>query len=366
MRKLFLALALLLISVSTVSAQEKQQLFSPIKFNGYFIGYYRYNGQKENVSNGFDFRLLRVIASGRILEDFEWRFQAQVTGNTETLGKSPRMVDMSLEWQRFPEFRVKLGQYKIPFTFENPEHPIDIGFMDNAQVICKLSQYTDRTGIHSSNGRDVGLQIQGDLFPNADGHRLLHYQIGVFNGQGINTPDVGNQKDIIGGAWVSPTPGLRIGAFGWTGSYARKSGALFAKVDRRRYALSAEYDHDDWVFRSEYIHSTGGKFNTVVNKDGSAGDLTINEAAGNKADGFYVMASAPIVKQKANIKARYDVYRDRADMASSRTMYEIEANYMFTKNITFSLEYAFVNDRNIPNPDNHNYSILEARMGVRF
>ena len=200
MRKLFLALALLLVSVSTVSAQEKQQLFSPIKFNGYFIGYYRYNGQKENVSNGFDFRLLRVIASGRILEDFEWRFQAQVTGNTETLGKSPRMIDMSLEWQRFPEFRVKLGQYKIPFTFENPEHPIDIGFMDNAQVICKLSQYTDRTGIHSSNGRDVGLQIQGDLFPNADGHRLLHYQIGVFNGQGINTPDVGNQKDIIGGA----------------------------------------------------------------------------------------------------------------------------------------------------------------------
>ncbi|MDD7318259.1 MAG: porin [Prevotella sp.] len=366
MRKPFLTFVLLLTSILAVSAQENKKLFSPIKFSGYFIGYYRYNGQKDNVSNGFDFRLLRMTASGKILEDFEWKIQAQVTGNTETLSKSPRMVDMSLEWQRFPEFRVKLGQYKIPFTIENPEHPLDIGFMDNAQVIGKLSNFSDRTGIHSSNGRDVGLQIQGDLFPNADGHRLFHYQVGVFNGQGINTPDVGNQKDIIGGVWVSPIPGLRIGTFGWTGSYARKNGSQFAKVDRRRYAFSAEYDRDDWTFRSEYVHSTGGKFKTAVNKDGSSSDLTIDEEAGTKADGFYVMASAPIVKNKAHIRARYDLYRDRADMASSKTMYEIEANYMFTKNIILSLEYAFVNDRNIPNPDNHNYSIVEARMGVRF
>lgn len=44
----------------------------------------------------------------------------------------------------------------------------------------------------------------------------------MFNGQGINTKDVDNQKDIIGGLWVMPISGMRLGAFGWTGSYARK------------------------------------------------------------------------------------------------------------------------------------------------
>ena len=34
--------------------------------------------------------------------------------------------------------------------------------------------------------------------------------------------DVDQRKDVIGGVWVAPVKGLRIGAFGWTGSYARK------------------------------------------------------------------------------------------------------------------------------------------------
>lgn len=132
------------------------------------------------------------------------------------------MVDLFAEWQKYEYFKVKIGQFKNPFTFENPMHPIDQGFMGYSQNVSKLAGFSDRAGEHASNGRDIGLQFQGDFLKNANGRNLLHYQIGVFNGQGTNTKDVDQQKNVIGGVWVMPVSGMRIGAFGWTGSYARK------------------------------------------------------------------------------------------------------------------------------------------------
>ena len=76
-------------------------------------------------------------------------------------------------------------------------HPITQGFMSYSQPVSKLSGFSDRTGEHSCNGRDIGLQIQGDFLPNSAGRNLLHYQVGVFNGEGINQKDKDNKKDII-------------------------------------------------------------------------------------------------------------------------------------------------------------------------
>lgn len=354
-------------------AQEKQtELFTKPKLSGYFIGQYQYSGQDEEESNTFTFRLLRLSLSGRIMNDFYWLIQGQANGNTETLGSSPRMVDMYVEWQKYKPFKVKVGQFKRPFSFENPMNPIDIGFLGDAQIIQKLTGFSDRTGERSSNGRDIGAQIQGDLFPNASGRTLLHYQIGVFNGQGINTKDVDNQKDIIGGVWVAPIEGLRFGVFGWTGSYTREGTVTdddgnthdaTVSVDKRRYAISAEYAKDDWVLRSEYIHSTGYGFKTSENKDGSENDLTINTAQGDKADGFYAMVSAPVVKEKAHVRLRYDLYRPRAEWGTSKTQYELQVNYLFTKHLSVTLEYALVNNRAL---DKHNYSIIDSQVNVRF
>lgn len=56
-----------------------------------------------------------------------------------------------------------------------------------------------------------------------------------------------------------------LGAFGWTGSYARKDNNGIKSLSKRRYAISGEYVTNDWTFRSEYIHSTGYGFKTVYN-----------------------------------------------------------------------------------------------------
>ena len=104
----------------------------------------------------------------------------------------------------------------------------------------------------------------------------------------------------------------------------------------------------DWTFRTEYIHSQG---------------YGSNLSAGDKADGYYALCIAPIIKKKLHIKARYDIYRDRKEWGSSKTFYEIGADYLFTKNLQLNIEYALVNDRTL---DKHNYNLVDVQLDFMF
>ncbi len=343
--KRIMTIALMTVFTTTISAQEKKTIELPawiqnVKLSGY--GMVQYQGHdKENAhENSFQLRLVRLALEGRIQQDWYWKMQMQINGNVSSLNASPRVVDVFAEWQKYKYFMVKAGQFKRPFTFENPMHPITQGFMSYSQPISKLAGFSDRTGEQSSNGRDIGLQIQGDFLKNQAGRNLLHYQIGVFNGEGMNQKDRDNRKDIIGGLWVMPIQGLRIGAFGWTGSRA----SVGAK---NRYALSAEYAKDDWTVRSEYVHSQG---------------YAENRDKGDKADGWYALAIAPIIKNKMHVKARYDCYRDQKTWDSSKTFYEIGADYLFSKNVQLNIEYARVNER----ATHSNYNLVDVELDFRF
>ena len=218
MKKL-MTLAFMAIAL-TANAQEKKtvevpQWVSNIKFSGYGMLQYQAsdpykkgkdeNGNpilEKNSSNTFKLRLARFILDGKI-GDFDWRAQIQGTNVTGPGQPTVQLVDLYAEWRKYPEFKVRAGQFKRAFTYENPTHPITQGWRGYADVINNLSGFGDRTGEKSSGGRDIGVQVSGDLFPNAEGRRLLHYQIGVYNGEGVNETDKDNRKDIIGGFWVT-------------------------------------------------------------------------------------------------------------------------------------------------------------------
>jgi hypothetical protein len=318
---------------------QSNKWFDNIKFSGYGMLQYQANDKKGNEENAFNLRLLRMILDGKI-QDFDWRVQVQGTSAPGPGNPTVMLVDLYTEWSKYKAFRVKVGQFKRAFTFENPTHPITQGWYSYAMVVNNLAGFGDRTGEKSSGGRDIGLQVQGDLLKMATGRNLLHYQVGVYNGEGINAKEKDNRKDVIGGLWVMPFEGVRIGAFGWTGSRADVGG-------KNRYALSAEYDKDEWTFRTEYIHSQG---------------KGADESLGTKADGFYAFGIVPVVKSKLHAKARYNLYRQKKDWASSKTMYEIGLNYYFSKNMQLNAEYARVNER----LHHDNYNFVDVELDFRF
>lgn len=399
-------MALMAAASVSASAQQKQTIEIPswlsnVKLSGYGMTQYQYSGQKDAESNSFNIRMARISLEGRIAGDFYWKTQIQFNGNTSTLGSSPRMVDLFAEWQKYEYFKVKIGQFKNPFTFENPMHPIDQGFMGYSQNVSKLAGFSDRAGEHASNGRDIGLQFQGDFLKNANGRNLLHYQIGVFNGQGTNTKDVDQQKNVIGGVWVMPVSGMRIGAFGWTGSYARKGtwnddeqgNIIYEKdaagnsvldkdgkpvketfsgtrnLNQNRYAFSFEYKKDGWTVRSEYIHSTGKAFaKSITNfNDANAKDCNLNAKIGDKAQGVYGLVIAPLAQLPKNsridVKARYDMYQPNGKSNMQRTQYEAGLNFHIGKRISILTEYALINDKTLAK---HNYSMADAEVCFRF
>ena len=329
-------MALLTLSL-TAGAQVK--LSENVKLSGYGMLQYQANDKKGAEENAFNLRLMRVILDGKI-NDFDWRMQVQGTSNAGPGNPTMQLVDLYAEWNKYKAFRVRAGQFKRAFTFENPTHPITQGWYSYAMVINNLSGFGDRTGEKSSGGRDIGLQVQGDVLKTAGGRNLLHYQVGVSNGEGINQKDKDNRKDIIGGLWLMPFDGVRIGAFGWKGSRADVG-------EKNRYALSAEYDKNEWTFRTEYLHSQG------MGADASLGD---------KADGFYAFGIVPVVKSKLHAKARYNLYRKAKDWQSSKTMYEVGFNYFFSKNLQLNAEYARVNERE----GHHNYNFVDVELDFRF
>ena len=399
MKRLTLLMALLTTTVVSISAEElesqetsgdKATIEVPawvknIKFSGYGMLQYQGTDQDGAESNTFNLRLARFILDGKI-GDFDWRAQIQGTNVKGPGEPTVQLVDLYAEWRKYPEFKIRAGQFKRAFTYENPTHPITQGWRAYADVINNLSGFGDRTGEKSSGGRDIGVQFSGDLFPNAEGRRLLHYQVGVYNGEGINMKDKDNKKDIIGGLWVMPIKGLRIGAFGWTGTRGEmtstyhyleeyldannetktrlKSESLTVQSARKnRYALSAEYSQGEYMFRAEYLHSQGCGSNLNF---------------GDKADGWYVFGIVPVIKSKLHAKARYQCYRqdkswnshelvdsdkNKYTYGGAKTSYEVGVNYFFTKNLEMHLEYARINDRSLAKPD---YNMVDLELDFRF
>ena len=181
-----------------------QQAQPTIKFGGYIVGKYSATDKdRQAAHSSFDLRFVRLYLNGYCFKDFYYRLQMEMN-DAPGVDKGPRIVDAFIEWQPMDEARVKLGQFKRSFGFENPYNPLDVGLGSYSQATMKIASIGDRIGEHKSSGRDVGVQLQGDLLPAQDGHKYVHYQVGLFNGQGINHKDKDNHKDLIGGMWFSP------------------------------------------------------------------------------------------------------------------------------------------------------------------
>lgn len=323
------------------------------KFGGYFIGKYAYSSQDgKNSGDGFSQRLVRFYVDGKILDDFAYRIQVQ------TNNSSFHMKDFFLEWQKYKEFRVKIGQYKRAFGLENPMNPWDVGVGDYSQLTKKLTGHGDYIGEEASSngGRDQGIQIQGDLFPMKDGHRLMHYQLMVSNGQGINTADKNSQKDVSGTLQLMPIKNLMVGFYGWTGKYTAANGV---SVNRNRYELVAKYEANDWTVRAEYAHSTGHK---IADYLGEVTDIGTEWKGTGRTDAWYATVGIPC-NSWLKTYLKYDVYRDQATWNTAKSIYSICPNVQLHKNLMFQPQFNYVHDRSLAKA---NYCELWLETYVRF
>ena len=350
MKKIVLVLAALCLGFGAFAQEAEQQEIeygykqtgyqTAPKFGGYIIGTYKYSDKDDaNGGPGFGCRLIRLYVDGSIYKDFKYRLQLQVNG------AAPHTKDFYLEWVKYKPFSVKMGQFKRAFTFENPMNPWDVGVGDYSFLVQKFAGMGDRLGETNMGGRDLGIQIQGDFLPiGEDKHNLVHYQLGLWNGQGINAADKDKKKDIIGTLQVQPIKGLKVGVFGWAGNWIDATGTNWA---RERVSAGVFYDKDNWTVRAEYAATVGAETRQNGNQT---------------ADALYLTVGVP-VQDWFKVYVKWDEYRGAANAATAHDMYSACANFRLHKNLNFQLEYRHHENQTLANPS---YNELWFLTYVRF
>lgn len=319
------------------------------KFGGYIVGTYKYNSQEgKNGGDGFGLRYLRLYLDGTVLKDFKYRVQMNVSGEPGSKN-SARVIDAFISWQKWAPLGIKLGEYKRCFTFENPMNPWDIASGDYTQLTKHFTGMGGDLyqGAANSGGRDLGVQIYGDAFKvGKTQHYLLHYQAGIYNGQGINTSDKDKEKDYIATVQLQPLKGLYVGVFGWSGSFFDGAQSNYFK----RWAAGVSYE-GLFSARAEYARNIY-----------AAGADT--HGLGQKSDAWYIRMGIPTWRW-LRVNLGYDAYRkDMSTWTSLNSIYSLGLQARPHKNLQFQLQWNYCHN-NASGVDK-DYHQLWTQAYIRF
>lgn len=187
---------------------------------------------------------------------------AKFTPNIDMFGLyyfSPEVISMVHElwgrWKIRPEFGIRAGLMKVPFTFENLVPTTQLHTIDFSQADENLAGVTtDVIGVNV--GRDIGIEVFGELLPQK-GYNLLFYNLGVFNGSGVRTlKDLNSSKDFVFMTGIQPLKGWKLqgSAIFGTATYERPLEEIpMGEHVRNRWSIGSQVDTKKFYSRVEYI-----------------------------------------------------------------------------------------------------------------
>jgi phosphate-selective porin len=284
---------------------------------------YRYDDLAE--TNSFDIRRARLDFRGNVTKKLDYRIYMDFATN------APKLTDAYLTWKMNDYLSLQAGQYKIPFSLENPYNPNALEVIDNSVVISNLVNYSSNYGI-SANGRDVGLMLTGNLL-RREGFSMINYSVGVFNGSGINNTDENRSKDFSGILTFNPFKNLSLAVSHYNGSQGVDSVA----VQRVRTGVGVKYDDGRLLVRSEYIKGKRGKV---------------------ESDGAYAVVGY-FVHPKVQAMAKYDYFKgDLTNSGTEQKTYTVGVNYLPVNNIRLQL--------NLNHRIHDGSNLVVAQLWVRF
>ena len=132
------------------------------------------------VHDRFYFRRARVYLAGSFAENFDFKAELDLQGNTlgAATGQLTRANEIYINWRKYAFANVRFGQLKAAFGAEQLAG-------DSRGLAIERSFTSDRL----TDGRQIGLSVGGDL-PGG----LVNYTVMVANGNGANSSANDNSK----------------------------------------------------------------------------------------------------------------------------------------------------------------------------
>jgi phosphate-selective porin len=319
------------------------------------------------IDDRFRLRRLRINVTGGFAEQFDFKLEGEFASSDTAITVRNAMgatiasnstrtsfggLDLWANWHRFPEFQIKVGQYKAPFGFEQLSSDPKLLTAERSQVTSALTPE-----------RQIGLQIWGQPFANVfpEQKDLVTYYAGIFNGNGRNvTVNDNDEYMYVGRLEVQPWRGKISDADAWlkfggnalssrdaSGTNLSPAGSVRVNSDgslsaftaptaaeRQGYGFDATFHWGPFDVTGEYVSQSyeGRTVNGVM--------PTFSDF---QAEGYYVQGGYFIVPNKLQVVTKYEhfnpgqIISDNLDSITGGLTYYIRgddvklmANYIHT------------------------------------
>ena len=249
-------LLLIIVAVAVSFAAEAQTAGEKVKsfanehlsLSGYLQAGFEWN-EALDPNTTFYLKRARVSLTGNFLEEkMDFRLQVDMAG-------SPKICDLYFRYKPLNELNVQLGQFKLPFAMENELcGPTTFEFIEYSYLTMYLTRNADKYDGIKATGRDIGAQLYGG-FIEREGYNIINYNVGIYNGAGINNTDNNSSKDFVGRLMVKPIKELSISA-SYMYSETNFNNVTYFKAPR--WSVGAWYNSRHWVARSEFAQANFG------------------------------------------------------------------------------------------------------------
>lgn len=268
---------------------------STLKVMGYAQSTYTVQRQGDVTTNALDMQRFIVMADARITDKISFWLMYDFS--------SSKMHEYYAQYAFSPALKLRVGQYKQPFTMESLLPPTlisNIGMDESVAFMAGI--WGDPCFGAGRVGRDLGVMLTGDLWLK-EGKPLVNYSIGLFNGAGMNQKENNNQKDLIGQVNFMPLPKTTFSAsfiLGTAQAQAPSPYGCFAQGEnykRNRFSVGADHKNRFVNLRSEVMWGNDG---------------------GIKSMGWYANAELHLSK-RLDLVANYDYLKRNLDLSDSST-----------------------------------------------
>ena len=351
-------LAVMMMAGSSLmaSAQQKsseidwtKDFTSRITLNGYAQGGWSYQNPNDKPQNAYNLKRTLLWAKARITDRWSFMFMHDFSSVVQEYYTDYRL-------SKGNELTVRFGQFKHSYTMENPMSPTQLELVD---VYSQAVLYLAGEGPDPLNGvnygRDMGLEVYGDL---AKG--LVHYELALMSGQGVNRKDLNNQKDFIAKLELRPVDGFRVVASGYLGTGCAVGTAAWNpeinvgdNYKRNRYSVGAEYKTQPYT-GSKYKEARPASIRAewLGGQDGNVGSR-----------GGYVTTAIPVVDALDIVASGETFDRNTKVDGWDQTNLTVGLQYWFYKKCRMQLQYTRCMCGDMIGKD---YNWLQAQMQVAF
>ena len=309
--KKFVLCAVAMLSLSAMGQVKLRQAVDYVKDHITVAGYAQLGWEYHDQSDPkHSFAINRIILTADYQITDRWR--AFAMGDF----KSFSLHEFWVSFKVAPWMQWKVGQFKTPFTLENPISP---AVMEMITQMSLAGSYmvagSSPRMMPGGAGRDIGISVLGDI------GRWASYDLALMNGAGRNRWDDNSWKDFVGRLTLHPIKELDL-----SGSLIVGKGSLKTLTDN---AMTGDYT------RNRY--SAGFQLKTApVNV---RGEWMWGKDDKAKSDGGYVTAQVNNIGVKnLDLVASYDRLNVGDDKVNR---YQAGLQYWFFKKCRLQAGYAY-------------------------